>query len=161
MEEFKEKPFKDDWYFEKLKVFMKVYGIEMSKVFDTKEDKSNVFGFDKRSVFGRNNLNLLFGRKEFALNLEKIIKNIDKNENVIAIHSEFGTGKSYFANEFKKYFETEENPHKFFREYVILFFESFSRKTFRSFFSAFNIVEIFSDEIFTGFFLYFLYVSKT
>ncbi len=92
---------------------MKVYGIEMSKVFDTKEDKSNVFGFDKRSVFGRNNLNLLFGRKEFALNLEKIIKNIDKNENVIAIHSEFGTGKSYFANEFKKYFETEENPHKF------------------------------------------------
>ena len=100
MEEFKEKPFKDDWYFEKLKVFMKVYGIEMSKVFDTKEDKSNVFGFDKRSVFGRNNLNLLFGRKEFALNLEKIIKNIDKNENVIAIHSEFGTGKSYFANEF-------------------------------------------------------------
>lgn len=52
MEEFKEKPFKDDWYFEKLKVFMKVYGIEMSKVFDTKEDKSNVLVLIKGLYLG-------------------------------------------------------------------------------------------------------------
>lgn len=58
-------------------------------------------------------MNLLFGRKEFALNLERIIRNIDKNENVIAIHSEFGTGKSHFANEFKNYFENDKSGHKF------------------------------------------------
>ena len=58
-------------------------------------------------------MNLLFGRKEFALNLERIIRNIDKNENVIAIHSEFGTGKSHFANEFKNYFEKDKSGHKF------------------------------------------------
>lgn len=60
-------------------------------------------------------MNLLFGRKEFAFNLERIIKNIDEgneeeNKNVIAIHSEFGTGKSHFVNEFSKHFKTE---HKF------------------------------------------------
>lgn len=62
-------------------------------------------------------MDLLFGRKEFAFNLERIIKNIDndvdideENKNVIAIHSEFGTGKSHFVKEFSKYFKTK---HKF------------------------------------------------
>jgi len=60
-------------------------------------------------------MNLLFGRKEFAFNLERIIKNIDEgneeeNKNVIAIHSEFGTGKSYFLKEFSEYFKEK---HKF------------------------------------------------
>ena len=44
-----------------------------------------------------------FGRKEFADNLLKLIKNQkDYESRVIAIKADFGLGKTFFAKEFKK-----------------------------------------------------------
>lgn len=44
-----------------------------------------------------------FGRKEFADNLLKLIKNqVDYESRVIAIKADFGLGKTFFAKEFEK-----------------------------------------------------------
>ena len=50
------------------------------------------------------NEDLLFGRKEFALNISSLLNTLDKNNNVVAIDSKFGTGKTFFSKYFKKTF---------------------------------------------------------
>jgi len=50
---------------------------------------------------------LLFKRKDFAINLERIISN-SQDIKVISVNSEWGTGKTYFAERFKKFLENEK-----------------------------------------------------
>lgn len=74
-----------------------------------------------------------FGRKEFADNLLKLIKNqVDYESRVIAIKADFGLGKTFFAKEFEKlmceHLENAQDLPKIYPHYVNIWKENYTNE---------------------------------
>ena len=74
-----------------------------------------------------------FGRKEFADNLLKLIKNqVDYESRVIAIKADFGLGKTFFAKEFEKFMrehlENAQDSPKIYPHYVNIWKENYTNE---------------------------------
>lgn len=74
-----------------------------------------------------------FGRKEFADNLLKLIKNqVDYESRVIAIKADFGLGKTFFAKEFEKFIcehlENAQDLPKIYPHYVNIWKENYTNE---------------------------------